>query len=144
MCRQWLPADATMECGEAGWGWHRHPAVRSFAQLSPWLFQDPASLPLCSLGCSWLESEGYVWGGKAACDTGAQSLPSPCARISLLTPHPMCPPPKHAVTPLPQGCPSLLATPGLDPTGAGHGDLPVLCLGLLFGMEPRRGSHVWS
>lgn len=109
-----LTAAAAAGPGEAGEGWHWCPAVRSFPELSPGLSRDPASLPLCSLRCSWLGSEGCVWAGKAAHDVVAQSLPCPSAGTALLPLHPLYPPPRCTGTPLPQRWPPLPLTTGLD------------------------------
>lgn len=152
-CRSWGWGAPKAPCCRrrcvAGQGRLGMPLVPSCQELSravpcPWLPRDPASLLPCSLGCSWLGSEGCVWAGKAACHTVAQSLPCPSAGTALL---PSCPMPQSSKacgdTPS-TGMPPTAGSPGPGSAGAECRDLPALCLGLLFGTEPRRGSHTQS
>jgi len=104
------------------------------------LSRDPASLPLCSLHSSWPGLKGWGWAGNAACDTVAQSLPCPSAGTALLPSRPIILPPKCVRTPLPQGCPPLPATPGLDPLVLSAGTFLRCAWACSLGQSPGEGA----
>lgn len=90
------------------------PSCQELSRAAPGAFPGSSQPPPCSLHRSCLGSEGCVRAGKAACDVEVQTLPCSGAGTALLSPHPSRSPSKCAGTPLPQGCPPLPLTPGLD------------------------------
>lgn len=92
------------------------PSCRELSRAVPMAFpgscQPPAVLPPVAPGWGPRDVSGL---GRQPAIMVAQILPCPCTGTALLPPCPMCPPPRRAGIPLPQGCPPLLVTPGLDP-----------------------------